>query len=362
MHNNLAKQLIRAEIQALQAYHVQPSNGLVKLDIMENPYDWSAELKAAWLEKLHSASINRYPDAQGQNIKEKLLAQMTLPDSCDVMFGNGSDELIQIIIQSLAVNAGPVMSVSPTFVMFRILAEVTSKEYIDVPLNSDFSLNSVALVQAIERHRPACLFLAYPNNPTGNLFSERDLDQIIAASKGLVIIDEAYLPFAGTTQIDRLNQYSNVLIMRTLSKAGLAGLRFGMLFGDKQWLDEFNKIRLPFNINSLTQISVEFALDNMAFFENNAEKIVAERTRVYDQLCRLSGLQVYPSDANFILFKSIRIPATQLFEGLLERHILIKCVHKPDTMLEQCLRVTIGTEQENNLFLNSIEDLTRGLA
>ena len=352
---SLIKNLIRSEILNLQAYHVQPSSGLVKLDMMENPYNWTDDLCAQWLDRLKQVNVNRYPDASAQAVKRRLLSQTSLPDSCDVIFGNGSDELIQIIIQALSVKAGPVLSVSPTFVMYQNLAGITGKEYVGVPLKGDFSLDIESMSEAIHLHQPACIFLACPNNPTGNLFTSSELESILDQAPGLVVIDEAYLPFAGVTFIDKLANYKNLLVMRTFSKAGLAGLRFGMLFGNKTWLHQFNKIRLPLNINCLTQVSVEFALENTDFFEINAQKIVEERARVAYLLDQFPGLDVFPSDANFILFRSNQIPAQQVFEQLLERHILIKCLHKPNTLLDQCLRVTIGTGEENDLFLDSMK-------
>ena len=343
----------------MDAYLVQPSKGLVKLDVMENPYDFSSSLKDAWVEKLKQVHVNRYPDSVGQTLKNSLLQQAGLPEDFDVMFGNGSDELIQIIIQSLATDAGAVLSVSPTFVMYSVLCKIIGRQYIDVPLNQDFSLDYPVLLDKIKRHQPACIFLAYPNNPTGNLFDEQHVRSIAATAPGIVVIDEAYMPFAGVTMIDWLNDFPNLLVMRTLSKSGLAGLRFGMLFGHQSWINEFNKIRLPFNVNSLTQASVEFSMDNTGFFHDNAQNIVEERDRIFRLLNSFSSLDVFPSDANFILFRTNGMEARRLFDELLSRNILIKCVHKPDTLLDQCLRVTIGTAQENDFFLDCMRDILK---
>ena len=360
MDQKLIEKLIRPEIRDMQAYQVQTSAGMVKLDSMENPYIFSDKLRDQWLEKVKLVDFNRYPDPAASQVKAKLVKQLQLKVPQNLMFGNGSDELIQIVIQALASEAGPIMSVSPTFVMYSVSSTITGKQYVDIPLNPDFSLDCDAVLNAISKFNPSCVFLAYPNNPTGNLFVQEDVEKIIESTSGLVIVDEAYLPFAGRTFIDRLDKYENLLIMRTMSKVGMAGLRFGMLIGHQNWIEQFEKIRPPYNINSLTQASVEFSLENIDFFEDSAEKIVEERARIYYQLLQLKGLEVFPSDANFILFKSTDVPATQVFEGLLERHILIKCLHKPDTILEQCLRVTIGTQRENNSFLESIRQIIRG--
>lgn len=358
-HAKWCKKLLRPEIMAMDAYHVQSSSGLVKLDVMENPYDLSMQLKGEWAEKLKQVNINRYPDSVPQILSDALILQTGLPENFNVMLGNGSDELIQIIIQSLAVEAGPVLSVSPTFSMYKILSKIIGKQYLEVPLRDDFSLDSSKIEEQISHHQPACIFLAYPNNPTGNLFDEDQLRSIITCAPGLVVIDEAYMPFAGVTLIDWLLDFPNLVVMRTLSKAGLAGLRFGMLFGHQSWLHELNKIRLPFNINSLTQASVSFALDNYDFFQENAQKIVEERNRVFRLLQSIPGLDVFPSDANFILFRTNLVQATQVFDGLLARNILIKCIHMPGTVLNQCLRVTIGNDQENDLFLDSMRDILK---
>jgi len=281
MSQKLIEKLIRPEIQAMQAYHVQPADGLIKLDSMENPYLFTDQLRQQWLQEIRQVNFNRYPDPSASQVKKQLIEQIYLKQPQTLMFGNGSDELIQIIIQALANDAGPIMSVSPTFVMYSVSSTITAKQYIDVPLKDDFSLDCDAMLQAISKHNPSCLFLAYPNNPSGNLFKEKDIEKIIRSASGLVVVDEAYLPFAGKTFIDRLDEYENLLIMRTLSKVGMAGLRFGMLFGHQNWIGQFEKIRPPYNINSLTQASVNFCLDNIDFFEDGAQKIVEERARVH---------------------------------------------------------------------------------
>lgn len=353
--------VIRPKILDMQAYHVPPAKGMVKLDAMENPYGWPAELKQRWLDRLGDASINRYPDPGAQAIKQRLLALEGLAEPVDVLFGNGSDELIQIIIQSLAINAGPVLSVAPAFVMYKLLSDIIGKDCVEVPLKPDFSLDGVAVLEAIDRHHPACVFLAWPNNPTGNLFDRQAVDAIVARAPGLVVIDEAYLPFADNTLIGWLADHPNLLVMRTLSKAGLAGLRFGMLFGNRTWLDEFDKIRLPYNINCLTQASVAFALDHLDHFSRQAREIVGQRDRVYNRLAGLDGLEVYPSEANFILFRTTRVNATDVFAQLLDKHILVKNLHQPGKLLDQCLRVTIGTPQENDQFLDALEQTLQEL-
>ena len=358
-YKKICSKVLRPELLAMDAYHVPPSRGLVKLDVMENPYDFSPQLKTRWADKLKQVSINRYPEAMPERLSTALISQTGLPGNFKVMLGNGSDELIQIIIQSLAVSAGPVMSVSPTFSMYKILARIIGKQYVELPLLDDFSLDYPSVLEQIKILNPACIFLAYPNNPTGNLFDVEQLRNIVAGASGLVVIDEAYMPFAGVTLIDWLIEFPNLLVMRTLSKAGLAGLRFGMLFGHETWLCELDKIRLPFNVNSLTQASVEFALENYNFFHVNAQKIVEERSRVLRILGSMPGLDVFPSDANFILFRSKNLDAVQIFDSLLARKILIKCLHIPDTLLDQCLRVTIGKFDENDLFLDSMRDILK---
>ncbi len=250
---DLAAALVRPEIRATSAYHVPPATGIVKLDAMENPYRLPDALRAELGRALAEVAINRYPDASGSGVKAALREVLGIDGRFGLILGNGSDELIQIVATTLARPGATMLVVEPSFVMYKANAMLAQMRYAGVPLEADFTLDTPAFLAAIERERPALVFLAYPNNPTGNLFPIEDIERIVEAAPGLVVIDEAYHPFAKVSFADRLARHPNAVVMRTLSKLGLAGIRLGYAFGDPAWIDEFDKTRPPYNLNSLTQ-------------------------------------------------------------------------------------------------------------
>jgi histidinol-phosphate aminotransferase len=356
MSSDTAQRWIRPEIRALSAYHVPPARGLIKLDAMENPYPWPPELVQEWLQEMAQVTVNRYPDAQSQALKERLRAVMSVPASMDLILGNGSDELIQIIALALAGTDHVVLAPEPTFVMYRMIATFVGMRYVGVPLRDDFGLDLDAMLRAIDEHDPAVVFLAYPNNPTGNLFERAQVDQIIARSRGLVVIDEAYHAFADASYMSELGQADNVVVMRTVSKMGLAGLRLGLLAGPRAWLQEFEKLRLPYNINVLTQRSAEFALRHHGVFDAQTAIIRRERELLVEELRRVDGVLPYASQANFILFRVPSGRADAIFEGLKQQGVLIKNLHRDNTPLAGCLRVTVGTPEENRSFIQALRN------
>ena len=360
------KKLIRPEIRALSAYHVPPPGDLIKLDAMENPYTWPDELKQQWTALLSKVELNRYPDPSADRLKHVLREAMLIPSGMDIMLGNGSDELIQIIAMAVSGNAPVkesdvedsgnkkkrcIMAPEPSFVMYKMIAAYTDMDYVGVPLNQDFGLDCQSMLAAIEQHQPAVLFLAYPNNPTGNLFNEDDIDNIIEACDGIVVIDEAYHAFADSTYMDKLSRYHNLFVMRTVSKMGLAGLRLGLLAGHPEWLDEFEKVRLPYNINSLTQMSVEFAMQHQDVLNAQTEQICIDRGALLQQLDEIIGITPFPSKANFILFRVPVGRADEIFDALKEGGVLIKKLHGSSEPLQDCLRVTVGSPDENAAFI-----------
>jgi len=347
---------IRPEIQQLTAYHIPEPKDVVKLDAMENPYQWNAELIQKWLQTLQTAAINRYPDPAAHEVKQQLRQRMQIPDTMAVILGNGSDELIQMLILSLNGNGRVLLAPEPSFVMYRIIAQVVGMRYIGVPLDpKDFRLDMFAMLEAIETHQPAIVFLAYPNNPTGNAFAISDIETIIETSTGLVVIDEAYAPFADNTFMSRLGEYPNLLIMRTVSKLGLAGLRLGLLAGPHEWLEQIDKIRLPYNINLLSQLSAVFALQHYAVLEKQTQQIRVDRADLLKRLNAIDGVQVWSSQTNFILFRVANAPA--MFDNLKKQGILIKCLHGSHPLLDNCLRVTVGTPGENQAFLKILTQI-----
>lgn len=346
--------LIRPELLALHAYHVPTSDGMVKLDAMENPYALPPELCEQIAQAAVSAQINRYPDAAARQLKADIRKVIALPDGMEVLLGNGSDEIIQLLAMAVAKPDAVLLSVEPSFVMYKMIATFVGMRYVGVPLTRDFSLDLPVLLDTIARERPALVFLAYPNNPTGNLFDAEAVRQIIEAAPGLVVVDEAYYAFARDSFIPQLGQYNNLLVMRTFSKLGMAGLRLGFLAGPAVWLGELEKLRLPYNVGVLPQVVASALLAHHEVLLAQAEQIKQERGRLLAALGGSAGVSPYPSEANFILFRVAR--ATQVFEGLKQRGILIKNLDGGHPALTDCLRVTVGTPEENGRFIAALQD------
>ncbi|GJL71051.1 MAG: histidinol-phosphate aminotransferase 2 [Nitrosomonas sp.] len=348
-------QIIRSEILALNAYHVPPATGMIKLDAMENPYTLPAALRQEIARLTAEAPVNRYPDADATLLKTALRKTLHIPDEMAIMLGNGSDEIIQIIAMAAAKPGAVLMSVEPAFAMFRMIAAFANISYVGIPLKSGFSLDQDTMLTAIAKHQPAVIFLAYPNNPTGNLFDAEVILRIIEATPGIVIIDEAYHAFADASLIDKLTQYPNLLLMRTLSKLGLAGLRLGLLIGRQEWLVQLEKLRLPYNVGIITQLVGKEVLRHADILLAQANAIKLERTKMHDELAALDGIEVFHSDANFILFRVA--DATRIFQELKQHGILIKNLNGTHPLLINCLRVTVGTPDENSQFILALHTI-----
>ena len=350
----LINQLVRPEILALNAYHVPVSAGMIKLDAMENPYLVPASLRGEIAAAVSVAAINRYPDPSAQLLRQKIRELLQLSDDMEVLLGNGSDELIQLLAMAVNQPNATVLSVEPSFVMYKMIATFLGMRYVGVPLAPDFSLDMNAMLATIARDQPALIFLAYPNNPTGNAFSADDIQQILRAAQGLVVVDEAYYAFAEESFVPHLADYPNLLVMRTFSKLGMAGLRLGFLVGDKRWLEQLDKLRLPYNVGVLPQVVATKLLEHHDVLLTQAAQIKQDRSELAQQLSAITGVQVFASSANFLLLRVAR--AKEIFEGLKQRGVLIKNLHGGHPMLENCLRVTIGTPEENERFLVAFKD------
>ena len=350
-------QKIRPVIKKIQAYHVADASGLIKLDAMENPYQLSEGLKAELQVELNKAELNRYPDPSAARLRKKLSQVMSVPEGKSIVLGNGSDELIQILAMAVADHEDKdvcLMSFDPGFVMYRMIADFVGINYVGVALSEDFSLDMDAVRESIKKNRPAIIFIAYPNNPSANCYSEKDIEEIISLAPGMVVLDEAYHPFAQTSFMERLTEYDNLLVMRTVSKMGLAGLRLGLLCGHPDIISEIDKIRLPYNINVLTQITAEFVLDNIEVLNHQAKLIRDEREKLSAAMSAVSGLQVFPSQANFVLFRVLDKRADEVFESIKQSGVLIKNMKADDGLLKNCLRVTVGTPSENQAFVAAL--------
>jgi histidinol-phosphate aminotransferase len=346
--------VIRDDIRALAAYPVQPSSGLVKLDAMENPFGLPDWLREKIGRAVQNAELNRYPQPDAPRLREKLRRVMQVPAGFELLLGNGSDEIIAMIINAVAAPGAVVMAPTPAFVMYRMSTIIAKARWVGVPIRPDFELDVPAMLEAMKAHRPAVLFIAYPNNPTGNLFDEDAIARIAAAAPGLVVIDEAYQPFAGRTLMGRLGDFPNLLVLRTVSKLGLAGIRLGCVAGRPEWIGEIDKVRGPYNINVLTQLVAETVLDHAEVLDEQAACIRAERELLFRECSKLPGVTVFPSAANFLL---LRVPdAQKVFEGIRARGVLVKSLHGATPLLEQCVRFTVGTPEENALLLSAFRE------
>lgn len=346
--------IIRRDVLSMTSYPVADATGFVKLDAMENPYTLPEPLAARLGEHLAGVALNRYPAPRPAALIEKIKRVMQVPAGCDVLLGNGSDEIISMISMACAKPGAKVLAPVPGFVMYQISAQFAQMEFVGVPLNADFTLDTDAMLAALAEHRPAVVYLAYPNNPTGTLFAEADIERIVAAASGnLVVIDEAYQPFAQASWMPRAGAYDNVVVMRTVSKLGLAGIRLGYLVGAPAWLAEFDKVRPPYNVNVLTQATADFVLDHVDVLDAQAAELRAERTRLAEAVGALPGATVFPSAGNFLL---VRVPdAAATFDTLLSARVLIKNVSKMHPLLANCVRLTVGSPDENAQLLAALK-------
>jgi histidinol-phosphate aminotransferase len=346
------RDLVREEIFALKAYPVAPATGMIKLDAMENPYRLPEPLREEIARLVAALPINRYPDPTAPELKARLREVFEIPRESGLMIGNGSDEIIQIVSQALARPGATLLAPEPSFAMYRMNATFTGMRYAGVPLAADFTLDLQRFLAAIRETRPALVFVAYPNNPTGNLFPEESVARIIEAAPGLVVVDEAYHIFAGRTFMHRLDEFPNLMVMRTVSKLGLAGIRLGYAAAGPEWIDEFDKVRPPYNVNMITQFVAERALEHVAVLEKQAEAIKTERESLAGKLRDIPGVEPIPSDANFIL---MRVPdANAVYDRLRERRVLVRNFNGSHPLLANCLRLTVGTPGENALMLDAL--------
>jgi histidinol-phosphate aminotransferase len=351
------KTTIRQDVQNMHAYAIQPSAGLIKLDAMENPFPLPPELQRELGERLGRVAINRYPSTCVADVAAALARHISLPAGCKLMVGNGSDELIDLLSVACDVPGATVLAPLPGFVMYEMSARLRGLRFVGVPLTADFELDEAAMLAAIETHRPALTYIAYPNNPTANLFDDGVIDRIVAAvgrQSGLVIFDEAYQPFASRTWLQRMAAHEHVLVLRTLSKFGLAGVRLGYLCGPAALIDEIDKVRPPYNVSALNAEAALFALEHADEYARQAELLRSERQRLQTMLADLPAVQAFPSEANMIL---VRVPdARRAFEGMKARGVLVKHIAGLHPLLANCLRLTVGAPAENDAMMAALKE------
>ncbi|MFZ6774094.1 histidinol-phosphate transaminase [Undibacterium sp. SXout7W] len=346
--------IIRPEIASLAAYHVPDASGFLKLDAMENPYVLPVSLQQELATHLAQVALNRYPIPSYSTLKASIAEKLGVPAGHDIVLGNGSDELISMISVACAKPGAKVLAPVPGFVMYAMSARLAGLEFIGVDLTSDLKLDKQAMLDAIALHRPAITYLAYPNNPTGTLYEADDIVDILGAvgDSGVVVVDEAYQPFAQASFMSRLAEFDHLIVMRTVSKLGLAGIRLGYMAGNNALMTEFEKVRPPYNINVLTQAAAEFVLLHVEVLDAQAADLIVQRAALANAMSELPGVIVYPSSANFLLIRVAN--AEHVFAKLLEQKILVKNVGKMHNLLENCLRITVSTQAENALFLAAL--------
>ncbi|MBY0574922.1 MAG: histidinol-phosphate transaminase [Undibacterium sp.] len=358
----MINKIVRPDIQALSAYPVPDASGMLKLDAMENPYRLPPELQVKLAHALSTVELNRYPVPHYAQLKQALAERFGVPAGFDLVLGNGSDELIAMVSTACAKAGATVLAPVPSFVMYAMSAKFAGMAFVGVPLQADFTLDMPAMLASIADHRPAITYLPYPNNPTGGLFAVHELEQILEAvgEFGIVVVDEAYQPFAQCSFMPRLAEFPNLIVMRTISKLGMAGLRLGYMSGAKDLLHEFDKVRPPYNINVLTEAACLCLLEHTEVFDQQATVLREQRTLLAQQLTAIDGVTVFASAANFLLIRVshpeiTQAYGTQVFEKLLEQKILVKNVGKMHELLKDCLRITVSTPEENALFLQGFK-------
>jgi histidinol-phosphate aminotransferase len=340
------RRFVRPNIALLKAYQAKEIPCRVKLDANESPYGFDNASKA-----LKSVQTNRYPDPEALALKKLIARELKIKHEM-ILQGNGSDELIYYLIAAFG---GPVLYPVPTFSMYGIIAQALDQEKTEVPLDEQFDLDMKRMLSGIRKEKPGIIFLSSPNNPTGNCFSSDRILKIIdtTASKSLVVVDEAYQPFASERGfIPLLKDYENLIIMRTLSKIGLAGLRVGFLIADEEIIREVNKVRLPFNLNALSQMLALEVLKNKNGLKNNIKSIISGRDRLFRELSKIKGIIPYPSEANFVLFR-VKDPA-RIWKELLKKGVLVRDMKG---VIDGCLRVTVGSPEENRIFIDALKNI-----
>ena len=351
---------IRQDIQSMHAYAIQDSVGMVKLDAMENPFTLSATLQAELGQRLGAVAINRYPGSRIDELKRALADYIEAPDGSGLMIGNGSDELISLLAMACDVPGASILAPLPGFVMYAMGAQLQGLAFHGVPLTPEFELDEMAMLAAMREHQPAITYIAYPNNPTANLWDAAVIRRLIveaASYGGLVVMDEAYQPFSSRSWLEEIRNHpqanANVLLMRTLSKFGLAGVRLGYMVGPQALVREVDKLRPPYNVSVLNAECALFALEHADVFAQQAALICEQRGLLMDALAKMPGVTAFPSDANMVL---TRVPnAQRTFEGLKADGILVKNVSKMHALLGECLRLTVGTPAENAQLIQALQ-------
>lgn len=340
----------RPEIEALAAYRLR-REALVKLNQNESPWDWPPELKDEVLRRVAARPWNRYPPVDAEALRQAL-AELCGVSPTMIAVTNGSNEAILALVSTYATGRRVVVT-APGYSMVAPLAVIGGATVQAVPLREDFSLDAQAMVAAVSSPEVAVTIIASPNNPTGNAFARPSLTAVLESARGLVVIDEAYAQFTAASFVGDLSKYAHLAIVRTFSKGfALAGVRVGWIIAGEEVLDAVRKALPPYNVNVFSQEAALVALQRPELVSGRVEALIAERRRLEGAVRAIDGITTYPSEANFLLLRT-RAPAADVFAGLLERGVLVRDVSR-GPLLENCLRVTVGTHAENNQFLDAL--------
>jgi histidinol-phosphate aminotransferase len=349
---------IKPAVARLQAYDPHKRPGQVKLDANEHPFRLPAVIREAVLEALAAVSVNRYPDPEAEGLRHTLAKMLDVTPEM-LLLGNGSDELVQMVLVACGAPGAAVLTPTPTFAMYGLGARMLDQRAVEVPLTAEWELDMPQMLAGIAREQPRVTFLATPNNPTANCFAGAAVRQLIEAVPGVVVVDEAYYEFSGQTVLPLVQDYPHLLVFRTLSKVGMAGLRVGILVGQPELVGEINKVRLPYNVSAYSQVAADVVLQHWGMLAPEFRTIIAERERLREALGRIPGLTVFPSQANFLLVH-LDAGAARVWEALGTHGILVR--HFPgSSALQDCIRITVGTPPENALLTSTLETIVATL-
>jgi histidinol-phosphate aminotransferase len=348
----ILKDIVSNEVFQQNGYIAPELTGSIKMDANENPLGLKETLKKKLLEQLSKVELNRYPQAGALDLRDGFARYYGI-DKDMIMLGNGSDELIQLLCIALKGKINGILVPLPTFVMYKIIGINTGNRVVEVPLTADYDLDMDAMLNKIEQYFPALIYLSYPNSPTGNCFGRNNIEELLQKTPGIVVVDEAYASFSGDSFLPLLKKYSNLVVLKTLSKLGLAAIRLGFLIGNRELIAQLDKVRLPYNVNSLSHVAAGFFLDYQDEFALQVKEIVKQREELYQGLQEIAGIKPYPSRANFIFF-SCSFASDRIYKSLAAKGILIKNLHNPP-LISNCMRVTVGNLKENKAFLSALK-------
>ena len=354
MANVNLEALVRERVKSLKPYHVENFDCEIKLHANESPFP-PPDKGIPIISKLQTEiQLNRYPDPDCRKLRQTLSKRLSVPME-KLIVGNGSDELIQFILQTFCDPGDTLAFPDPTFAMYSIIAQGMGLKSAAYPLDENWDFEAGPFLEFVEEHNAKAVFFSYPNNPTGNCFSDKAIKKIIEQYAGIVVVDEAYCDFSGKTFIEEMEKHNNLIILKTLSKIGMAGLRLGYGIAEPEVISQFNKVRLPYNSNSISQLLAEKLLSEFPAIQKQIDVIKEERDRMLEKLSEIEFITAYPSDSNFILFQ-VQKDSAQFFQALVEKGILIRNL-AGHPRLQNCLRVTVGTQEENDKFLQQVRSL-----